>query len=778
VGLGEADTCRLHVTPAILSAGWNSREQVAEQYGITDGRVVIVGDRGRRRRRKIADYLLRYTADLPLAVVEAKAEDLPAGEGLGQAIEYAVMLGLRFAYATNGHVIIERDLHTGVQREIDNYPSPAELWERWASENEVDAGVMRVLRQPSYADSRRPERYYQTLAVNRTVKALASGQDRMLLNLATGTGKSMIAFQICWRLWNVGWTRDGRGSRPKILYLADRNILLDQPRLGVFAPFGDAMTRVGSEITTSRDLYFASYQQIAEDEASPGLYKDWPADFFDLIVVDECHRGSAASDSRWREILEYFTGAAKVGMTATPLREETRNTYAYFGTPLIEYSLARGIDDGFLAPYRVRRVVTDVDAAGWRPVPGQLDRVGNVIPDRQYDTRNFDRSLVLTQRTKQMARYLVEYLRQTGVDNKTLVFCVDQPHALAMRDAIAELVPDLLAQRPNWVARVTSDEGDIGRGALDTFQDVDSDEPVVLTTSEMLTTGVDAPTVRNVVLARWVNSLGTFKQIIGRGTRLRTDYGKWYFSIVDFTGTATAQFADPDFDGDPISEIVDHLTDEPPIIDPDDVGEPFTDAETDDGDGPTNARFYVDDAEVRIVADIVYELGPDGRRLTTTSITEYAADQVRTLYRSPSELRARWTQPAERDLILEQLADRGLTPDDLVRFTGHDEADPLDILCNLAFDTPLVPRAARARHVREEAEFLARFQPEARAILEVVLDKYAAYGPTELRLPDVLDTPPLSDMGTVVELAQRFGGPLALRTALADLQEHLYEETG
>ena len=778
LGLNEADTCRIHVTPAILRAGWNTREQVVEQYGITDGRIVILGDRARRRRRKIADYLLRYTADLPLGIVEAKAEDLAASGGLSQAIEYAEMLGLRFAYATNGHRIIERDLRTGIQRELDEYPAPSELWERWASAEGIDPLTTKVLRQPGYADPHRPERYYQTLAVNRAVQALAAGQEKVLLTLATGTGKSAIAFQLCWRLWNAGWTRDGRGGRPRILYLADRNILLDQPRLGVFAPFGSAMIRIGNEVSTSRELYFASYQQIAEDETKRGLYRDWPANFFDLVVVDECHRGSAAADGRWREILEYFTSAAKVGMTATPLRDESRDTYAYFGDPLMTYSLAQGIEDGFLAPYRVRRVVTDVDAAGWRPEPGQTDRHGNVIPDKEYDTRSFDRSLVLTERTNEMARYLVAYLRQTSTEHKTLVFCVDQQHALAMRDAIAAQVPDLLAQRPNWVARVTSDEGDIGRGALDAFQDVDSDSPVVLTTSEMLTTGVDAPTVRNVVIARWVNAMATFKQIVGRGTRLRTDYGKWFFSIIDFTGAATSKFADPLFDGDPISAITDDLNNAPiadPAIDP---GRSEVDGDTVGTSPIRQGRYLVDDVEVRVLADIVYELGPDGRKLSTRSITDYAANQVRTLFRNPAELRARWIQPSERDLVLQELADRGLTTEDLVRVTGHDDADPLDILCHLAFDSPLVPRSQRVSQVREDAAFLARFQPEARLILEAVLDKYAAYGPGELRLPDVLDTPPISDMGTVVELARRFGGALELRAALDELQQHLYDETG
>lgn len=779
MGLSEADTCRVLVTPALLRAGWDSREQLAEQYRITDGRIVIVGDRGRRRRRKIADYLLRYTGDLPLAIVEAKAEDYGPGQGLGQAIEYAEMLGLRFAYATNGHGIVERDLLTGEQRELTEYPSPDELWARWGSEQQVSATTAKILRQPSYPDPLRPERYYQTLAINRSVQALAAGKEKVLLTLATGTGKSAIAFQICWRLWNSGWTRQTGRARPKILYLADRNILIDQPRLGVFAPFGDAALRVGAEVTTSRDLYFASYQQLAEDENKPGLYRDWPADFFDLIIIDECHRGSAASDSRWREILEYFQAAAKVGMTATPLREESRDTYAYFGEPLITYSLAQGIDDGFLAPYRVRRVVTDVDATGWRPTAQQRDRYGQVIPDREYDTRAFDRAVVLTERTKEMAKYLVSFLRQTSPEDKTIVFCVDQAHALAMRDAIAELVPDLLEQRPHWVARVTSDEGDIGRAALDSFQDVDSNSPVVLTTSEMLTTGVDAPTVRSVVIARWVTTMATFKQIVGRGTRLRTDYDKWFFTIIDFTGSATARFADPDFDGDPVSEVTDDL--ERVEIRVDEVtSEPdeITDVDEDLDYRQRRPRYYVDDVEVQVVADVVYELGPDGRRLTTSSITEYAADQVRTLYRSPAELRARWVEPAERELVLQQLGDRGLTMEDLSRFGGHADADPFDILCNLAFETPVVPRSTRVRRVREDREFLQSFKPEARSILEAVLDKYATYGPGELRLPDVLSTPPLSDIGTVVEIAQRFGGAAELRTALSDLQQHLYNETG
>ena len=785
--LTEADTCRRFITPALVEAGWDPHQQILEQRSFTDGRVVVAGTRARRRPGKRADYILRYRRDHPLAVVEAKPYDSPAGSGLQQAIDYAEILQLPFAYASNGREIIEHDFLTGEERKLERFPGPDALWLRWKEGQHVSDELERFVLTPSFPDPQRKLRYYQTIAANRAVEALARGKEKVLLTLATGTGKSFIAFQVCWRLWQARWNRKGTHHRPKILYLADRNVLLTQPMLGVFAPFGDALHRIEGEAVKSREMYFATYQQVARDESRPGLYREYDPDFFDLVVVDECHRGSARDDSNWHEILDYFSAAAKLGMTATPLREDNRDTYAYFGIPLIQYSLAEGIEDGFLAPYKVRRVSTDVDAVGWRPEKEQKDRYGEEIPDDLYLTKDFERTVVLAERTEAIAKYITRYLVAGDRFAKTIVFCVDQEHALNMRHALARLNPDLVQQHPDYVCRVTADEGDIGKGHLDRFQDIDTATPVILTTSEMLTTGVDAPTVKNICLCRVVNSMSTFKQIVGRGTRLRTDYDKWYFSILDFTGTATRNFADPEFDGPPVSVIEQEIDDDPAtgvetVAGADDVegeesiidGYP-TPAGTDSATRESRRKFYVDDVHVEVVADLVYELDADGKRLRTVQYSEYAGEKVRGLYRSAAELRTRWLDPKYRREVLEELENRGIDLQELAEHSRHPDSDPFDLLCHLAFSAPLRTRRERAEAMRRvNPDFWERYSAEAREVLSAVLDKYAEHGVAELAVPTVLAVPPISEMGNIIELTQRFGGAEGMREAFSELQRRLY----
>jgi len=547
----EADTCRKYVLPKLYAANW-SDDQISEQKTFTDGRIVVAGAKVRRRPQKRADYLLRYTRDFMLAVVEAKVSYKKPGDGLQQAKEYAQILGLKFAYATNGHGIVEHDFLTGKDTDLDAFPTPPALWQRLRKGEgiETQEAADRLLTPYHHLSGKIP-RYYQEIAINRTVQALLQGKPRILLTMATGTGKTLVAFQICWKLWSSRWNRTGEYRRPKILYLADRNILVDDPKDKDFPPFGDARWKIEGEAVKGREMYFAIYQAIAKDERRPGLYREYAPDFFDLIIVDECHRGSAADESNWREILEYFQPAYQVGMTATPLREDNRDTYRYFGNPLYTYSLRQGIEDGFLAPYRVHRIVTTADAAGWRPSKGELDRYGREIPDGLYGTQDFERVVALKARTQAIARHLSNYLRKTDRLAKTIVFCVDQEHAEEMRKALNNENADLVKDHPDYVCRVVSDEGQVGRGHLSNFQELEKTAPVILTTSQMLTTGVDMPTCKNVVLARVINSMTDFKQIIGRGTRVRDDYGKLYFSILDYTGSATRLFADPDFDGEP-----------------------------------------------------------------------------------------------------------------------------------------------------------------------------------------------------------------------------------
>jgi type I restriction enzyme R subunit len=522
----EADTCRIYITPALQAAGWESEpHSLAEQRAFTDGRIIVRGNQATRRQAKRADYILRYTRDLPIAVVEAKAEDKPAADGLQQAKEYAEILGLKFAYATNGKKIIEFDYLTGMENALLNFPTPNELWTRLRAGEKLSEDAAAHLLAPCNLTTDREPRYYQRIAIDRAVQNIVQGKKRVLLTMATGTGKTVVAFHICWKLWSSKWNVKGDPTRkPRILYLADRNFLVNDPKDKTFAIFGDARHKIeGGKVTHSRELYFSTYQSIAKDANRPGLYKEFAPDFFDLIIVDECHRGSAKEESNWREILEYFAPACQLGMTATPLREENRDTYAYFGNPVYQYSLRQGIEDGFLAPYRVHRIVTQWDAAGWRPNKDDLDRYGREIPDEIYGTADFERRIALRARTLAVAKHLTEFLKKTNRFDKTIVFCVDQEHASEMRIALNNLNADLTRDYPNYVCRVTADEGDIGRGHMQKFQDVEIDarSPFILTTSQLLTTGLDAPTCRNVVLVRLVNSMIEFKQIIGRGTRVR-----------------------------------------------------------------------------------------------------------------------------------------------------------------------------------------------------------------------------------------------------------------
>ena len=751
--INEADTCRKFVVPKLQAAGWDDRPHaINEQRTFTDGRVVFIGGKARRGKQKRSDYLLRYNADFPIAVVEAKSRFSHAAEGLQQAKEYAEILGLQFAYSTNGIEIVEFDYISGIERTIRNFPTPADLWMRLRrAEGIVDDDMAGRLLTPTFPDRAKPLRYYQEIAVNRAVQAALQGRKRALLTLCTGAGKTAVAFQICWKLWSARWNAKGVSRKPKILFLADRNVLVDDPMAKDFSPFGDARHKIaGGVAVKSRDIYFAIYQSIARDENRPGLYREYARDFFDLIIVDECHRGSARDDSNWREILEWFAPATQIGMTATPRREENLDTYNYFGKPLYEYSLAQGIADGFLAPYRVHRVISDYDAAGWRPTRGELDRYGREIPDTEYSTRDFERVVALRARTQAIANHLAGFMAETDRFGKTIVFCVDQEHALEMRQALAALNADLVKDHPDYVCRVTSDEGDVGSAHRAKFQDVETQTPVILTTSQLLTTGVDAPTCKNVVLARVVGSMPEFKQIIGRGTRLRADYGKLAFNIVDYTGTATRMFADPDFDGDPVREdealinedgdVIENREIEEAVPDPDDFPD-FPDGTVDLDNEPEagHRKFYVDGGEVSIIRHLVYDLDSDGRQLACRQLTDYTGDKVRTLYPNASELRTDWLDPDRRAEIVERLDEKGIDLDSLAEAVGKPEADPFDLLCHLAYNAPLRTRRERADSLlREQNDFLARFGPNAREVLDAVLEKYAEHGSAQFKLPDLL----------------------------------------
>lgn len=782
--LTEADTCRKFVLPILLRGGWEDPPySIAEQRTFTDGRVLVAGRTVRRGPQKRADYILRYRPDFPIALIEAKAIHKSASDGVQQAREYAEILDLPFAYATNGREIIELDLLNGTEQVVDTIPTPDELFERLRISKGITDDEQSKLLAPLAPGTNKP-RYYQHIAITRTVEAILNGRKRLLLTLATGTGKTTVAFHICWKLWQSQWNRLGELRRPRILYLADRKVLVDNPKDKEFASFGDARFRIENrEANKSREMYFGLYQSLHGGDSA--LYKQFDPGFFDLIVIDECHRGSARDDSQWREVLEHFEPAVQLGMTATPLRDENRDTYEYFGEPVYTYSLKQGIEDGFLAPYKVHRVQTDVDSVGWRPSVGEKDRYGRVIPDRIYGTPDFDSQLVHRERTKAIARHLHSFMQHEDPLGKTIVFCVDQEHASSMRRELSNLNSDEMRNSSDFVCRITSDEADIGRRFLESFQDVETRSPVIVTTSKLLTTGVDVPTCRNVVLAKSITSMTEFKQIIGRGTRLRDDYGKYYFNIIDYTGSATTLFADPEFDGDPVSaqeynlaelledqepaavEVDQQLDEEPLLVSPrDQLG--------DDSEG-TIRKLYVDGSRVEITAHLVYELDDQGRQLRAVSYSKYSGDTVRTLYANGAELRRLWRNPETRQTLTAELGERGVELQELIERSGSQDVDPFDLLCNVAFNAPLRTRRERADRVRnEEADFWHRYSESAREVLDHLLDRYTEHGITEFTLPDVLKVPPLNNLGNPLEISSRFGGADGLRSATLELQELLY----
>ncbi len=796
--MNEADTCREYVIPGLVKAGWDSApHSIAEQRIFTDGRVFLIRGKPKRGKQKKADYLLRYTRDFPIAVVEAKANYKKPGDGLAQAKDYAQTLDLKFAYSTNGAEIIEFDFLAGTESERAEFPTPQELWDRLNGAASLTAHQQEQILEGFNLQSGKIPRYYQEIAINRVVSSAISNKPRILLTMATGTGKTVVAFQICWKLWSAKWNRKGEPNRrPKILYLADRNILVDDPKDKTFPPFGDARHKIeNGEIVMSRDMYFAIYQAIAEDERRPGLYKDFPKDFFDLIIIDECHRGSARADSSWRDILEYFEPAIQLGMTATPLREDNRDTYDYFGNPIYTYSLRQGIEDGFLAPYRVHRIVTSADAAGWRPGKGELDRFGREIPDEEYHTKDFERVVALRSRTKAIARHLFDFLQKSDPMAKTLIFCVDQEHAQDMRKELQGLLssldPDRAKKYPNYVCRVTANEGSIGLGHLSRFQELETEEPVILTSSQLLTTGVDAKMVKNVALARVVGSMSEFKQIIGRGTRIEPDYGKLWFSILDYTGTATRHFADPEFDGFPEFTSEEKIDDNGTVIEEEvihDFPQDQPDAWPEEGegsDGPVIAeppepgqprKFYVDrDVKVSISHEMTQDLDVSGKLLTVTEFIDYTAGKVRTLCRDPSDLLDRWQDQNRRDAIVDELESRGVSIDELADATGNPEADAFDLLCHLAFNAPLRTRKERAERLRKnKQDFFDKYGPDAKSILLDLLAKYEEFGLMQVHIPEALKVPPISERGNVGEIIGFFGGPEQLRNAVSELQSLIY----
>ena len=678
-------------------------------------------------------------------------------------MRYAERLDVPLAYSSNGRGIVEHDYDTGRERNLSEFPSPEELYRRYrAWRGIVDDRVAATLQLPFDRSLRNPDasvkepRYYQRVAIQRALQAILSGKNRVLLTMATGSGKTFTALQVIWKLWSSDW-RGGR--RPRFLYLADRNILVDQPIAREFRPvFGDAIWKLRADAQFGREVYFALYQALSDSPESLGLFRDYPPDYFDLVVVDECHRGSARDDSSWRGILEYFAPATQLGMTATPKHDDNVDTYAYFGDPVYQYSLAQGIEDGFLAPYRVRRVVLSPDAFGFRPDPGQLDRYGREVPDGLYGTPHFERVVSLLLRMDLAAQHLTGYLQRTDPMAKTIVFCVDSEHANQMRQALNNANVDLARQYPNYVARIVSDEGPVGREHLGNFADPQAPTPVIATTSKLLSTSIDLPTVKNIVLFKPIGSMVDFKQIVGRGTRLYPDEDKLTFEILDYSG-ATVLFSDPEFDGPP-ERVVEETIDE--------TGEPGPAGKLEEGEGEfeepppdepepdeldrRTQKFYIDRTAVYLVAEGVYVPDTATGRLTLVEYSDYVAREVWRLFPSASNLRTQWHHRVSRQEVVEGLDARGISFDELAERTGLAEADPFDILVHLAWNSPVLSRFDRVQRLRQKhPDLFAKLEPAARAVLNDLLTMYAEHGITQLDNLRSLEVPPLPEhYGTVV----------------------------
>lgn len=775
--LSERDICTKFITPAMVDiAGWNRDLQIREEVYLTKGRIIVKGKLHTRGKQKRADYVLYHKANIPLAVVEAKDNNHTVGAGIQQAIEYAEMLDVPFAYSSNGDGFIEHDrsVISGARERklaLNEFPTPQELWRRYCLAKGIEDETEKEIYEQDYypsPDNKTP-RYYQLTAINRTIEAIAKGQNRILLVMATGTGKTFTAFQIIWRLWKAG-------AKKRILFLADRNILVDQTRTNDFKPFGSAMTKIKNrQADTAYEIHLALYQAITGTEDRQKIYKNFSKDFFDLIVVDECHRGSAAEDSAWREILEYFSGATQIGMTATPKETEYVSNIYYFGDPVFTYSLKQGIEDGFLAPYKVIRIDIDKDLTGWRPEQGKKDKHGKEIEDRVYNQSDYDRDLVLEKRNELVAKKVTEYLKATNRFDKTIVFCEDVPHAERMRSLLINENGDLYAGNSKYIMQITGDNPE-GKAELDNFILPESKYPVIVTTSKLLSTGVDAQTCKLIVLDKRIESMTEFKQIIGRGTRINEAYNKTYFTIIDFR-KATELFADKDFDGEPV-QIYEPKEDEPIV--PPDESTTGGDAAIVDEDvqvgaknkGTRRTKYYVGDVEVRLVSERVQYYGKDGK-LITESLNDYTRKAVQKNFTSFRDFLNRWTSADKKQAIIEELENEGVLLEALADEVGKD-FDPFDLVCHVAFGQKPLTRRERAENVKKR-NYFAKYEEKARAVLEALLDKYADEGLNNIEDPNILKVQPFDRYGTPLEIIQAFGGKDKYFNAVRDLEEKLYK---
>lgn len=756
--LTEEDIKLRYITPAMNNAGWKN-EHIRMEYYFTDGRVIFQGKVHARQTGKKADYLLFHAANKPIAIVEAKDNNKPLGGGMQQAMEYAQILDIPFAYSSNGDGFLEHDFLTGKETELtlEQFPTPEELYTRLVDARQLSGEALKIVEQPFYSDPYTYEpRYYQRIAVERTVEAIAKGKDRVLIVMATGTGKTITAFQIIHRL-------KASGTKKKILYLADRNILIDQTMVQDFKPFKKVMTKVqGATIDSAYEVYMALYHQlVSNEEGVEDPFKQVQPTFFDLIIVDECHRGSAKDDSAWRKVLEYFNSATQIGMTATPKAETGANNLDYFGEPIFTYSLLQGIQDGFLAPYRVTNSYISIDLQGFKPDDGEKDLLGRDIAQRLYERKDIGRDIAFTKRREIVAKRITKMLKQIGRMTKTIVFCTDIEEAEAMRSLLVNLNADLCKKDARYIMRITGDDN-VGKKQLDNFIDVDQPYPTVVTTSELLATGVDCKTCGLIVIDKEIGSMTEFKQIIGRGTRLRTDKGKWHLEILDFRN-ATAKFKDPKFDGDP----------EPPQGK---RGKPYTIPEEPSSVvSEPHVKYLVEGEKIAITTEIVSILGEDGKTMRTESITDFTRKQIRKRYATLNDFVKNWTEAERKKVIVDELKDYSVLVDAVrEKNPALAHADIFDVICHVAFDQPPVTRRERANNVKKR-NYFSKYEGKAREVLEALLDKYADYGILNLEDSDILDTAPFNKIGKPQKIVKLFGGLDKFEQALKELENEIYK---
>lgn len=790
--LTERDICTKFITPALEQSGWDIATQIREEFPLTKGRIIVRGKLHTRAKHKRADYVLFYKPNIPIAIIEAKDNNHGLGDGMQQGLGYAEMLQVPFVFSSNGdgflfHNKIAKDGVIERELALHEFPSAETLWQWWADHKGLNQQQSELVTQDYYSDgSNKTPRYYQLLAINKTIEAIANGQNRILLVMATGTGKTFTAFQIIWRLWRSK-------AKKRILFLADRNILVDQTMTNDFKPFGSAMTKIQKrQANKSYEIYLSLYQAVTGNEEDKNIYKQFSPDFFDLIVIDECHRGSAAADSAWREILEYFSSATQIGLTATPKETKEVSNIDYFGEPIYTYSLRQGIDDGFLAPYKVVRIDLDRDLTGWRPDKGMIDKHGNEIEDRIYNQKDFDKTLVLEQRTHLVAKKISEFLKQTNRFDKAIVFCENIDHAERMRQALVNENADLVAQNSKYVMRITGDNEE-GKAELDNFIFPESKYPVIATTSKLMTTGVDAQTCKLIVLDQRIQSMTEFKQIIGRGTRINEDYGKYYFTIIDFK-KATELFADPDFDGDPVQVYEPSGSDSPVPPDvpldegtgdvsdtgleypePDDepvwagIGEPS------EGEDGSVRRYVVANVPVKVAAERVQYFDANGK-LITESLKDYTRNAVTKEFATIDDFLRRWSSAEKKQAIIEELAEQGVFFEALEDEVGEKSGkafDPFDLVCHVAWDMPPLTRKERAEQVKKR-NYFTQYGEQARKVLEALLDKYTDEGVAQIEETQILTIAPFTNFGTPLEIIRAFGGLEHYQQAINELEQALY----